>query len=609
VSDAIHEDEVLGKAYDARLMRRLLVFVRPHVGILSVSAFLLCLAVALEFLGPHLVRLAIDGPLTEVSGPRAGDALRRFWNLCLIYAGVILTHSLVAYLHTVSTAVMGQRILYEVRTLLFGHLQRLGLPFFDRNPVGRLVTRVTSDVQALNELFTSGMDVVVSDLLKIIVTVVVLLLIDVRLALIALAVLPFLIVVSFLFRTKVREFYREIRARLAQLNAFLQETVSGIRVVQVFTRERKVQEKFDRIQQGYLRVNLKSVLAYALFFPALEILGAFSTASVLWFGGRFLAVGTLTPGEFVQFWFYVRLLFEPLRDLSEKYNILQAAMASSERIFKILDTPEDAQDPPDAHRPERMAGAVEFRDVWFSYRPGLPVLKGLSFRVAPGESVAVVGATGAGKTTLTQVIGRYYDVERGAVLVDGVDVRRWDKRWLRRQIGIVLQDVFLFSGTIERNIRLLQSDLPFERVVEAARTVHADRFIERLPGGYHAEVKERGATLSVGQKQLLAFARALAFDPRILILDEATASVDTETELLIQDAMRRLLKGRTSIVIAHRLSTIRSVDRILVLHHGELREEGTHEELLRRRGIYHRLYRLQYRGQEEEPAPAAAPPA
>ena len=605
MSDALHEDEVLGKAYDARLMRRLLVYVRPHVGLLGLSLFLLCVAVGLDFLGPHLVRHAIDGPLSEFEDSRASEALGRFWNLCLLYAGVIAIHGLVSYLHTVSTAVMGQRILYAMRTRLFAHLQRLGLPFFDRNPVGRLVTRVTSDVEALNELFTSGLDVVVSDILKIAVTAVLLFLIDARLALITLAVLPFLVLVSMLFRTRVRAFYREIRARLAQLNAFLQETVSGIRVVQVFTRERKMQEKFDRIQQSYLRVNLKSVFAYALFFPALEILGAVSTASVLWFGGRFLAGGTLTAGEFVQFWFYVRLFFEPLRELSERYNILQAAMASSERIFKILDTPEDSPDPPDAHDPERILGAVEFRDVWFSYRPGLPVLKGLNFRVAPGESVAVVGATGAGKTTLTQVIGRYYDVERGAVLVDGMDVRRWDKRHLRSRIGIVLQDVFLFSGDIERNIRLLQPDLPLERVVAAARTVHADRFIERLPGGFHAEVKERGATLSVGQKQLLAFARALAFDPRILILDEATASVDTETEQLIQDALRRLLKGRTSIVIAHRLSTIRSVDRILVLHHGELREEGTHEELLRRRGIYHRLYRLQYRGQEEEPAPAA----
>jgi ATP-binding cassette subfamily B protein len=584
-------DEVLGKAYDSRLMRRLLRYARPYRAQV-IGAIALTVAIsALGPLRPFLTRIAVDRYIA------AGDG-RGLVSIIVLLLATLLVQGAAQYLMTWFTQWIGQRTILDIRMQVYRRVQRLALAFFDRNPVGRLVTRVTSDVEVLNEMFSSGLVTVFADVFAILWIVGFMFTIDWRLSLVTLSVLPLLVYATFLFRRKVRDSYRDIRFQVARLNSFTQEHVSGMTTVQLFGRERRDERRHAEINAAHTAANVKSVFYYAVFFPAVEFLSALAVALIVWYGGGSILAGAMTLGTLISFVQYTEMFFRPVRDLSEKYNIMQSAMASSERIFALLD---DATEIPDPARPEPPppAGAdIAFRGVSFAYAGGAQVLRDVSFTIPAGPTTAIVGATGAGKTTIISLLGRFYDVQEGAITIGGTNIRDIPAAELRRRISVVLQDVFLFAGDIAANITLGNPSIPMDRVREVARLVGVDRFIERLPDGYATEVRERGATLSVGQKQLLSFARALAYDPEILILDEATSSVDTESEHLIQDAIARLLAGRTSIVIAHRLSTIRNADSIIVLHKGQLREQGTHQELLARGGIYTRLYQLQYKDQE-----------
>jgi ATP-binding cassette subfamily B multidrug efflux pump len=585
-----HEEQVLGKAYDAQLMRRLLRYIWPYRGAAALAFFYIIAGSALSVLPPWLTKLAIDRYI-RTSDPAGLNVIAGLYILALLGTFAF------SYGQTWVLNLMGQKIMYDLRKEIFSHLQRLDVAFFDRNPVGRLMTRVTTDVDALNELFTSGVVSVFGDIFTLAGIVIILFWLNYQLALTIFSVIPLLFLVSFFFKIKVRESFRRVRTAIARINSFLQENITGTSVVQSFAQEERQHQKFVRINRDHLDANLQSVFYYALFYPLLQLVGAFAVALVIWYGGLKVCAGTLTLGALVAFLQYADRFFRPISDLSEKYTILQAAMASSERIFKLLDTAPAIVSPPEPKAGAISAGAVEFRHVTFSYNPGEPVLRDVSFAMRPGEKLAVVGATGAGKTTIISLLSRFYDVDSGQILVDGVDVREYEIEGLRQSIGVVLQDVFLFSGSVAENIRLGSGRIPDERIMSAAETVHASAFIGCLPLQYRTEIGERGSSLSVGQKQLLAFARALAYDPRILVLDEATSSIDTETEILIRDALERLLAGRTSIIVAHRLSTIQNADRILVLHRGQVREIGTHQELLRQKGLYFKLYQLQYRDQ------------
>jgi len=521
------------------------------------------------------------------------------------------------YAQTYMMQMIGQRIMYDMRMQIYSHLQRLDLSFYDRNPVGRLMTRVTTDVDVINDLFTSGVVAAFGDLFMLVGIMVTLLWMDWRLALIAFSVLPLIVVLAQWFRNNVRESYRKVRARIARINAFLNEHINGMATVQLFRREQVNYARFDAVNAEHRDANVEQILFYAVFLPAVEFVAAIATALILWFGGGFVMSGSLTLGSLVAFILYAGRFFRPISYMSEKFNTLQAARASSERIFQLLDTPVNVQSPKSRARSPEPKGHIVFDDVSFAYnglpRRGAPddphereggveyVLRNVSFEVKPGERVGIVGATGAGKSTLISLLLRFYDVTSGRILIDGVDIREMDLAELRKLFGLVLQDVHLFSGTIAGNIRLGDNSIDDARVRDAARAVHAHRFIEALPGGYDAPVAERGATLSVGQKQLLSFARALAFDPAVLILDEATSSVDTETELLIRDALHVLMARRTTLAIAHRLSTIQDMDNILVFHRGKLREAGSHQRLLAMRGIYYKLFQLQYKGGAPSP--------
>ncbi len=520
--------------------------------------------------------------------------------VALVFTAAVLLTFVTLYAEGYVMTLMGQYIMYDLRNQIFGHLQRLPIAYFDRNPIGRLVTRVTTDVDALNEMFTSGLVELIGDVLLLAGIMVMLFWLDWRLALVGFSIVPLLALLTWWFRVGVRQAFREVRVKIAAINAFLQEHITGMPVVQLFGREERAYREFVEIDDLHRAANVRSIFYYAVYYPAIELITAFGLGLLIWVGGGEAMAGAVSLGALIAFLQYAQRFYQPLSDLSEKYNILQGAMASSERIFRLLDTPVTIESPPGGFAPERVRGEIELDGVRFSYLPGEAVLKGVSFRVRAGETLAVVGHTGAGKTTLANLLLRFYDVDAGAVRVDGVDVREWSLPVLRRAIGMVLQDVFLFSGTVAENLRLGDPAIDDARLRWAAGEVHALPFIERLPGGLQALVRERGAGLSVGQKQLIAFARALAFDPRVLILDEATSSIDTETEQLIQQALERLLRGRTSLVIAHRLSTIQRADRILVMHKGEVREIGTHQQLLAQRGIYYRLYLLQYREQELE---------
>jgi ATP-binding cassette, subfamily B, multidrug efflux pump len=588
-----HEEEALGKAYDARLMRRLLQYLRPYRLQVVVAVALLILGSAVEVVGPWLTQQVIDKAIPSGN-------LHLVAVLALAYAGAVALGFAFQYGQGLLTTWLGQSVMYDLRKEIFARFQRLDLAFFDHNPVGRLMTRITNDVETLNELFSSGLVTVFGDVFTLLFIVIAMLHMDWRLALWAFSVLPFVFFAAFLFRAKVRTAYRDIRVRLARLNAFLHERFTGIRVVQLFNREDADMREHERLNAGYLEAHLRSILYYALFFPVIEFFTAIALALILSYGGVQMLHGGVTVGVVAAFLQYARRFFRPIQDLSEKYNILQSAMASSERVFKLLDRGADVADPADpAELPVPTRGAIEFRNVWFAYGKGEDgepdwVLKDVSFRVAPGEKVAIVGHTGAGKTTIINLLIRFYDVERGEILLDGVPLGRIRLRDLRARIGLVLQDVFLFSEDVAYNIRLGAADIAEDRLRAAAERVGAAPFIERLPKKYAQALGERGATMSVGERQLVSFARALAFDPQILVLDEATSSVDSEIEARIEAATDELLKGRTSLVIAHRLSTVQHADRILVLHHGELREEGTHEELLEQGGLYARLHELQF---------------
>jgi ATP-binding cassette subfamily B protein len=599
MTEQFHEEEALGKIYDRRLMRRLLGYLAPYKLAVVLSLLLVILGSALKLVGPYLTKVAIDDHI-------ARNDLAGLDRVALLYVVALLLQFIVSFWQVYLMNQVGFGVMFDMRREIFAHLQRLETAFFDRNPVGRLVTRVTTDVDALNELFTSGVVTIFGDVFMLLGIMIVLLYLDLRLALVTFTVLPALFAVTIIFKRRVRDVYRKVRTCVAALNAFLQENIVGMQVVQLFRQERRKFEGFSRLNQRHTDANLESVFQYAIFYPAIEILGAVAIGLIIWYGGGQILLGALTLGGLVAFIQYSEKFFRPISDLSEKFNILQGAMASSERIFKLLDTEVTIASPAAPARGERPEGTIRFEHVWFAYKDEDWVLEDVDLEVKPGETLAVVGHTGAGKSTLTNLLLRFYDVQRGRVLVDGIDVREWDLVELRRRFGMVLQDVHLFSGTIASNIRLGDAAISDEDVAEAAAAVHLDGFLAALPRGLDEEVKERGASLSAGQKQLVSFARALVHDPRILILDEATSSVDTHTELLIREALERLLENRTSIVIAHRLSTIQRADRIVVLHKGRVREVGTHQELLARRGIYYRLYQLQYKDQELALADAPA---
>ena len=602
----IHEEEKLGKAYDARLMRRLLQYLRPYKWRVVLAMALVAVVTPLELAPPWLFWKAIDGYFTPTLKHLIPEtqAWRGIEWISLVFLLVLISDFLAQYAQIRIMQRVGQQTMYDMRREIFAYIQRMPMSYFDRNPVGRLVTRVTTDVDALNDLFAAGVVTMINDFFLLAVMAALLFTVDRRLALDAFAVLPFIFVVTYFFRKFVRDANRRIRTAIARINAFLQEYISGMSAVQIFNRERKARVEFANRNRDNMLAWRDAILAFALFYPAVEFLSIATITLIYWSGGNRVLSSGLSLGVLTAFTMYATRFFRPIQDLSEKFNILQSAMAASERIFKLLDEPVLVESDPNAIPLDHPRGEIEFRNVWFSYRNVAEpaeedwVLRDVSFRVEPGQTIAIVGHTGAGKTTLISLLLRFYDIQRGQILLDGKDIRTIELQDLRRQFGIVLQDPFLFTGTIESNICLGTPGITRATVESAVDEIGLGDFVRSLPEGVGASVNERGSTLSVGQRQLINFARALAHNPRFLILDEATSSVDTKTELLIREALGRLLSGRTALVIAHRLSTIQHADRILVFHKGRLREQGAHQELLAERGIYYRLYQLQYKEQE-----------
>ncbi|MCU7520879.1 MAG: ABC transporter ATP-binding protein [Ignavibacteria bacterium] len=585
------DDEVLGKAYDSKLMKRLLGYVKPYKKYMAFAIILNIIVAAFGPLRAVLTKVAIDDNIKN----------KDYHGLMLVtmaMIGTLLFQAVMQYFLTYYTQYMGQKIIYDLRVKLFAHVERLALKYFDKTPIGRIVTRVTNDIESLNEMFSSGIVNVFSDVFIVLWILGFMFLMDWKLSFVTLSVFPFLIYGTFLFRRKVRDSYRDVRFHLARLNSYMQEHVTGMNVVQIFNKEKEELNRFSSINADYRKVNVDSIFYYAVFYPAVEFLSSIALALIIWYGGGEIIHNAMTIGVLFAFIQLIDQFFRPIRDLSDKYNIMQTAMASSERVFKLLDNDTFVKNPENPVDLKKVEGKIEFRNVWFAYNGDDYVLKDVSFSISPGQTVAIVGATGAGKTSLISILTRFYDINKGKICLDGIDIKDIDKRELRKFISIVLQDVFLFSGTIKSNISLNNPGISDEKIIEAAQSVGAHKFISLLPHEYDEEVKEKGATLSVGQKQLLSFARALAYNPQILILDEATSSVDTETEILIQRAIEKLLVDRTAIVIAHRLSTIQNADQIIVMHKGEVREIGTHQELLAKRGIYYKLYQLQYKDQE-----------
>ena len=587
-----HEEEVLGRAYDSRLLKRLLTYLKPYWFQVAVGVLILFIVTGLELAGPFLIKEAIDRHIE----PKIYEGLIF---IILIYLAVLVLQFGAKYWRTYLMQWIGQHVVFDIRMEIFRHLQKLSLSFFDKNPVGRLVTRVTTDVGTLNEWFSAGIVSVFGDFFLLFGIIIVMVSVNWKLALITFSVMPLLAYVIFFIRKRIREAYRDIRVRIARINAYLQENIAGMTVVQIFNREKRNFKKFDDLNQSYLEANLRSIFYYSLFWPSVDLIESIALALIIWFGGMWKYSGAVTFGVLVLFIEYSKRFFRPISDLTNKYNILQAAMASSERIFILLDNKPDITDPAHPQKLKQFTGEIEFRNVWFAYKKnkdGTPdyVLKDVSFHLKPGEKIAIVGATGAGKSSIINLLCRFYDVTDGEILMDGINIKNMKVKDLRNYIGLVLQDVFLFAGTVEQNIRLGNEDISLDTVTRAAMDVNAHPFIDKMPEKYDEPMMERGASLSTGQKQLLAFARALAFNPNILILDEATSSVDTESEILIQQALKRLMESRTSICIAHRLSTIQNCDRIIVMHKGKIREQGTHQQLLRLKGIYYKLYQLQF---------------
>ncbi|MCG8352874.1 MAG: ABC transporter ATP-binding protein/permease [Chloroflexales bacterium] len=596
MSEAHFDDDIiLGKAYDARLVRRLATFVKPYWRRLILAILLLLGAALTELVPPLLVQRAIDGPIAT----RQLDGL---WPIFALFVTALLLTFAMRYAHNYIIQSIGQQVMVDLRVRLFRHVQQLGLSFFDRNPVGRLLTRITNDVDSLNEFLTQGMVMILADTVLLLGIIVVMFVLNWRLALISLAVLPILVLIVAIYQRFMRATYRLVRQRLARINAYLNEQIGGVLVTQLFNRENQSQARFAVLSQDYVNANLRSIVIFAIFMPIVSLMLAIATALLLYWGGQGVLADWTTLGMLVAFVQYTERAFQPIRNLAERYTILQAAMASAERIFGVLDTTQDVRDPEQPRSlPQPVCGNISFHDVVFGYHPDEPVLRGISLSIPAGQSVAIVGATGAGKTSLISLLARFYDIQQGSIRLDEIDIRELSQSELRRHVAAVPQDPVCFSGTIASNIRLHNNAIDDVQMRQAAELVNAASFIEQLPGGYDHPVHERGSNLSIGQRQLLAFARAIAFNPEvILILDEATSSVDTETEALIQEALVRMLKGRTSIVIAHRLSTIRHVDRIIVLHKGQIVEDGSHEELLSRQGYYHRLYHLQFAEQRLE---------
>jgi ATP-binding cassette, subfamily B, multidrug efflux pump len=598
-----HEEEAIGKTYDFQVARRLLRYLRPYLRLLIPALILTLVLNLLGILQPLFTKYAVDLFIL----PRNTDGLMLLVGL---FAGVQLLRLVFAYFQALLLNTVGQYVMFDLRRELYDKLQHQEVAYYDRNPVGRIMTRLTSDVDSLNELFTAGIIDLLGDLVMIFGIIAVMLWMDVRLTLVTLLTVPMLWVATTWFRKGARKGYDMVRTRIARINSFLQEHFAGAQSVQIFNAETKSIRKFREINADYRKANIDTIFYYAIFFPIVDLIGAVGVALIIWYGGYRVMQNTpghtvLTLGALVAFIQYSSFLFQPIRDISDKYNVLQAAVVASHRIFKTLDLPVAITSPVKPERSGRAVGHIEFENVWFAYKGDDWILKDVSFKVEPGQSIALVGHTGSGKSTITNLLMRFYDVQRGRILLDGVDLREWDLQALRENFAVVLQEIFLFSGSIEGNIRLGRTDITEERVKWAAQEVSAEPFINRLHGGYQAEVKERGAGLSVGQKQLISFARALAFDPAILILDEATSSIDTETEQQIQQAIERVMRNRTSIVVAHRLSTIQRADKIIVLHHGEIREQGTHQELLAQHGLYWKLYKLQYADGARSELPAS----
>ena len=581
----MEEEELSKRGFDPRLMARLLGYLRPYWNWVLLTFALIFVASTVRQAGPYLTKIAVDDYI--VPGDPEG-----LGNIILLFLGLLVLQFLIGYGQSWATSMVGQWAMRDVRQQLFAHLQRLPLRFFDRTPLGRLMARNTSDVDALNELFTDGVVSLCSDVFTIATILAYIFYMDVELGLVTASVLPIVFLATLWLQNRTFQAFRVARTRFARFSASLQESISGMEVVQLFNCEERSARRFDEGNDSYLDARMQSTLYHSMYFPFMELSASLLLALVLWYGGGQVLLGQIKWGVLVAMLQYVPRFFMPIRDIAERYATVQVAMASSERIFELLDSPPEPLG--GGYRPEQMRGEIEFRDVWFAYEEEEWVLRGVSFRAAPGQSIALVGTTGAGKSTVINLVCRFYEIQRGAILVDGVDIREWDVETLRRRVGIVQQDVFLFAGDVEGNIGLHQPDISSTRIEQAAHSVNADRFIQKLPDGYRHQVAERGASFSAGQRQLLAFARALAADPEILVLDEATANIDTETEMWIQEAVEKLMHSRTSIVIAHRLSTIRNADVILVVHHGQIREEGSHEELLQQGGIYYRLHQLQY---------------
>jgi ATP-binding cassette, subfamily B, multidrug efflux pump len=590
--DSFYEKDLTGKSFDRKTASRLFGFIRPYRHLLALTIFLLLLTAGLQVAGPYLIKLAIDDYITP-------GQLEGLIYIVVLYGLVILFEFAVRYFQGYYTEYLGQKIMYDMRMEIFSHIQRLPMSYFDKNPVGRVMTRVTTDVQSLNEMLSSGIVTLFGDLFMVLGIMGIMLALNWKLSLVTFSVLILLAIATFIFRSKVRVTFRLIRTKISNINSFLQESISGIITTKLYTRERQNDEEFAGLNRQYLAEYLRTILYYAVFFPVVILISTIATALVIWYGGSQVIRDVLTLGTLVAFLQYVEKFFHPISDLSEKFGILQEALAASERIFRLLDIKPAITSPPRPVRVEKVKGNITFKDVWFAYNDDDYVLKDISFELETGQSIAFVGATGSGKTSIINLLNRFYDIRRGQILLDGIDIKCFDLHELRRHIGVVMQDVFLFSGNILENIRLGNREISLEQVIEASKYVNAHKFIARLPGQYGFEVKERGQVLSVGQRQLIAFARALVFNPEVLlVLDEATSSIDSEIEALIQDALSRVMKDRTTIVIAHRLSTIKNVDKIIVLSHGEIVERGTHSELLRAKGIYHKLYKYQYQLQK-----------
>lgn len=583
----IDQEKPLGKIYDRRLASRLVRYLRPYRWMVLTSVLLLASVSALKLVGPVLTEIAIDDHIanSDIQG------LVRIAQLLLI---VLALQFVLSFVQTYITNWTGQKIMYDLRIEIFSHTQKLHLGYFDKNPVGRLITRVTTDVDVLNELFTSGVVNIIGDLISLLGILVIMLWLDWRLALITFLVIPLLFLATVVFKIKVRDSYRRVRTAVARINSFLQENITGMSIVQIFVQEERKLGEFKERNRDHLEANLASILYHAVYYPVISFIAAISIGLIIWYGGLRALEGTITLGVLVAFIQYSERFYRPISDLSEKFNILQNAMASSERIFELLDTEPEIEETASPAILPGIRGLIEFKNVCFSYRPGVPVIKNVSFRIQPQEKVAIVGPTGSGKSTLINLLCRFYDVDSGSILIDGVNIKQLTLSQLREAVAVVLQDVFLFSGSVEENLKLWDKPISDTDIEWATQQVHAKSFIQALPEGYSTTVSERGSSLSVGQRQLLAFARALAHSPQILVLDEATSSVDTETEVLIQDAVEKLMEGHTSLIIAHRLSTIQHCDRVIVLHRGEVIEQGTHRVLMKQRGVYQKLYELQF---------------